>query len=592
MGECRMINTKLETIQGKYGPFQALIISGDTRPVSDQLKNLGFRWYPQKAVWWMASKNVTPHIKEALDKLGTTSELTPPQAPQTPQTPEQHKEQREWVSEEPEMTRWYKFPINKNIRSFQEITTVDGKDYKADITIDRSYVMGGDVYHKTKSREHIKKPKYVIHVTVPEVNSLKNPGQPIRQAYKHVSKQLWGSYDEDTLLDTTIKDLVKNVLTSPDKIPGLIRYVNEIEKRTPEYKQFLNDIGKDKIFPTFNITIDDPKYKGTYQVAVASLGVDDKCLSVYLDTKLEQEGVPRAATVAYQVSIEGTYTIDDFNNKIQSFINNEGHEEIKENYIKYLKSFPYLQEQKAEASQSIEDIRNILNNPQGSITKVLEELKSRGYIRPSKRQKQYTGLTLGEEIIWIIDSKKIVHDAYSYGSYLAHTPDYFYAVVAYYIHRKHKNISSWTDMMLVDSMEIWRSSMERYNIKLSFKEIDRVISSIGSAIYNSFKGSTESEKTTTQENITGALKEFANLAQKYGISVEDVENNVKNIYRTLTKLLHPDMFQDPKEKEQKTEEFKQLQNLYDAIPQQYKMAYSWYDRYIESRNREIFKRKS
>jgi hypothetical protein len=215
------------------------------------------------------------------------------------------------------------------------------------------------------------------------------------------------------------------------------------------------------------------------------------------------------------------------------------------------------------------------------VNKVFDEIKARGYIRPHKRQKQGIGLTSGEEIKWIIDSKKIVHDAYSGSSYLAHSPDFFYAVVAYYIHRQAKGIWSYTDMMLVESMDTWRSSMQRFGVDLDLKEIDKIVTGLGNAIYNLFKKDVEPEKEESS-NVNGILREFANLAQKYGISVEDIESNVKEIYRSLVKYLHPDKYPDPKEKEEKTREFQELQNIYDSIPTQYKTANTWYDHYIQS----------
>jgi len=585
-----MISAKHNTITGKFGDFKALVISGDVAPLKSNLLYLGFKEYSKTGEFWMASKNVTPILIEKLKILGITiGESTPAvTTPTSPQAPEQHLEQsKQWVSEEPEMTKWYGFPINKNIQSYQETTNVDGKDYKVDISIDRSYVMGGDTYHKTKSREFKGKPRYKIHIAILDIKDPKNPSDPYKQTYNYTSKQLWGSYDENTFLNTTLKEITKNVLNNPQKVPGVIRYENEISKRTPEYKQFLNDIKEDKITPTFTVHITDPQYEGDYKVEVSSLGVSDRCLDVYLETKLEQEGAPRATTVSYGTKIDGTYTIDDFNKKVQDFINNTGHDKIQENYVKYLKSFPCLQEQKTEAGQSVEEMKNILINPMASVNKVFDEIKARGYIRPHKRQKQYTGLTTGDEITWIVDSKKIVNDAYSFGSYLSHTPDYFYAVVAYYIHRKHRNISSWTDMMLRDSMATWRSNMAKYGINLDINQIDAIVSSIGNAIYDIFSKKAEyfdQEAQAPKENVAEALRDFENLAQQYGISTEGLEQNVKNIYRTLTKTLHPDLVQDPQEKLKREEEFKKLQEIYDAIPQQYKLAYSWYDKYIESKN--------
>jgi hypothetical protein len=571
-----MINAKTEKIQGKYGPFDALVLSGDTKPVMNQLKSMGFRWYGPKQVWWMASKNVGQPQIDALKNLGVTFGVAekPLEQPQKP-IPPQETSKKQWVTEEPEMSKWYGFPINKNIMSYPENVNVDGKDYPVEVTIDRSYVLGGDRYTPRKSRDYRGKPKYLINILIPEID--------YKHSWKYISKQLWGAYDEDTLLNTTIKEIVKkNILESPNTVPGVIRYKNELAKRTPEYKQFLNDIGANKIKPSFDFHIDDPLYAGDYKVEVDDLGADEKTLKVYIHTLVDREGAPSSATVAYEAPLDGTYTIEDFNRKIKEFLISY-HDDIQEKYIKYLKLFPFLTSQKEEAGQSVEKIKSILASPESSVNKVFDELKARGYIRPHKRQKQYTGLTKGEEITWIVDSKKIVNDAYGFNSYLSHTPDYFYAVVAYYIHRQVRNISSWTDMMLVDAMNVWQNSMKRFGIDLDWKEVERIITIIGNAILNIFRKNVEPESgQETSGEVTDALKEFANLALKYGISIEGLENNVRNIYRTLAKYLHPDKYPDPKEKEEKTREFQDLQNLYDSIPAQYKAAHSWYDLYVES----------
>ena len=33
-----------EEIQGKYGKFMAYIVEGDTMPIKDRLKSIGFQW--------------------------------------------------------------------------------------------------------------------------------------------------------------------------------------------------------------------------------------------------------------------------------------------------------------------------------------------------------------------------------------------------------------------------------------------------------------------------------------------------------------------------------------------------------------------
>jgi hypothetical protein len=570
-----MINAKIEKIQGKYGAFDALVISGETLPIMNQLKSMGFRWYGAKQSWWISNKNANSDTINKLKSLGVVfgdnkESTVAPTSPDKPLKPAEVTK-KQWVTEDEDMTRWYGFPINKAIMSYKEKINVDNKEYDVDVTVDRSYVMGGDAYKKTKSREYKGKPKYLINVSVPELN--------YNKSWKKVSKQLWGSYDEDNFLNTEVKDIVKKDILEK-AIPNSIRYINDLAARTPEYRQFLKDIEGRKITPEFNFHIEDPEYKGDYKIKVDNL-IDENSMHVYLSTNLNTEGAPRSRIISHQTPIDHTFTVEDFYRKIQENIDKE-HDKIQEKYIEYLKSFPYLSSQKQEATRSLEDIKSILQSPQSYVNKVFDELKNRGYIRPHKRQKQYSGLTMGDEIKWIIDSKKIVNDSYSASSYLAHTPEYFYAVVAYYIHRVARNIQSWTDMMLVESMMTWKYSMKSYGIEMDLREIERVVSLIGSAIYRLFSKDVEQEAPQYGSSTTGVLKEFSDFAIKHGISIEGLEDNVRNIYRSLAKNLHPDTVQDPIEKQEKTKEFQQLQNIYDALPQQYKTANNWYDKYVES----------
>jgi len=571
-----MTNAKTENIQGKYGPFAALVISGDTLAIMNQLKIMGFRWYAAKRTWWIAKKNVSEDIINQLKQIGVTfdsqntPDTTPNTTPLTKPTKPAEVTKKQWVTEDEDMTRWYGFPINKAILSYKEKINVDNKEYDIDITVDRSYVMGGDAYKKTKSREYKGKPKYLINVSIPDLN--------YKKSWKKVSKQLWGSYDEDEFLNTEVKDIVKKDILEKS-VPNSIRYMNDLAARTPEYRQFLNDIGGRKIFPEFNFHIEDPEYKGDYKILVEYVGVEEKAMYVYLKTNLKVDGAPYPKTLSYQSEIDHTYTVEDFYKKIQENIDKE-HDKIQANYIEYLKSFPYLASQKQDATRSLEEMKSILHSPQSYAGKVFEELKNRGYIRPSKRQKQYSGLTMGDEIKWIIDSKKIVNDAYGSNSYLANTPEYFYAVVAYYIHRVVRNISSYTDFMLVESMRTWRDNMKSYGINIDLREIEKIVELIGKLVYRLFSKDVEQE--TQQPSTTGALKEFADFASKYGISTEGLENNVRNIYRSLAKYLHPDTVQDPIEKQEKTKAFQDLQNIYDNLPQEYKTANNWYERYVES----------
>lgn len=190
---------------------------------------------------------------------------------------------------------------------------------------------------------------------------------------------------------------------------------------------------------------------------------------------------------------------------------------------------------------------------------------------------------MGDEIKWVVDSKKIVNDAYG-GGYISRTPEYFYSVVAYYIHRKVRGIGSWTDMMLIDTMSKWYDTMKSFGAQISFKEIEAIIEEIGNAIIRETfdkepKGGYGDNEARPVNQDAGGLSEFANFAKQFGIDVEDIQDTAINIYRTLAKKLHPDI-NPPDKKAEMTEKFKELQEIWSNVPEMYKKAMSWYHRFL------------
>jgi hypothetical protein len=226
-----------------------------------------------------------------------------------------------------------------------------------------------------------------------------------------------------------------------------------------------------------------------------------------------------------------------------------------------------------------------IKNRTADADSILRKLQEKGYIRPSKRQRQSPGMTMGDEIKWVIDSPKIVDDAYG-SSYVQNTPDYFYSVVAYYVHRRIRNISSFTDMMLVDVISRWLGTMKKMGADITFREVDVSISQIGDAIARKIQGNTAKEENVNPTNTDSALNEFAQFVKKYEIDAENIQNNAKGIYRMLAQQIHPDKFQDQATKLQKEEEFKELQAIWSRVPSQYKTAFNWYQKCVFANRRK------
>jgi tRNA A37 N6-isopentenylltransferase MiaA len=587
-------------IKGKYGTFDAYILPGNTKPIKEQLKILGFKWYGPENVWWISAKSLTNHIRSELAKLGVAiseedsvriikEEKPEEKLPESPLTPAK----KQWQTEDEEMSRWYGFPINKNIYTIERDINVNGTIHKVIITIDRSYRLGksSSTYTKTKSREHRGLPKYMIHCNVPDIN--------LTYDMRYLSKQKWGTYDEEEFLAKDLTEMIdKNIIADPkSKLNMVIDDKDRIIRRDPLYKQFLKDIEDKKISPEYNFHINNDIYGGDYKVKIYWLGMGENAMYATLEPMVDNPNAP-SDTFGYQeINIENAYSIQDFHDTINNYLR-DNHDKVQEQYIKYLKSFPFLPSQQEEAQQQYTTIKNIVANSSSNADFVLKKIQEKGYIRPSKKQKQESpGLTMGEEIHWVVDSKKIVNDAYNFGGYSSRTPEYFYSVVAYYVHRKIRGIWSWTDMMLVDAMSTWMRTMNDMGAGLDFKEVNKAIEDIGNIIVQKvsgkitaeqrsknfsdwFYGRSESTPGQSEQPDYGALKDFAEIAQQYGISIEGIEENAKNIYRSLAKQLHPDMYLDPVKKEEATEKFKQLQQIWDKMPEQYKKASNWYERYI------------
>jgi len=62
----------------------------------------------------------------------------------------------------------------------------------------------------------------------------------------------------------------------------------------------------------------------------------------------------------------------------------------------------------------------------------------------------------------------------------------------------------------------------------------------------------------------------------------ETDTKRSSIYRTLSKQIHPDLYPEPNVKIKKEEEMKELNAIWDKVPNQYKTANTWYDNYVYS----------
>jgi hypothetical protein len=583
-----------------------------------------------KVLWYMPESKYTSSLIPQLRNIGVDTESiskthvpnvpqnpTNPNNPQNPTLPERETAKptmKQWVTEDEDLTRWYKFPINKNILSYTEEVTLDGEKHVEKITIDRNCRLSeeGSTYTKPKkSREFIGIPIYVVHIG--EIPDPKNPSDiiPITTTKIKCSKK-WGEYNEEEYLKelrTIIKSKIEN--NPPQKFVsnsnGALRWYYDIKKRTPELNEVLKQICDSKTFDVssykLNVMVkinnsENPEYNGEYPISVKGYAHDgvDKLTEIYVHTNIDMPTAPSKELIG-SVKLFKVHTEEDLIKKFEELAQSE---ETKKKYLKYLQSFPFLSSQQDKAKHDFNVITGYMQNPEGSYSQVLNKIKDIGYIRPHKRQKQSIGLSSGEEIKWVIDSEKIKDDVYGHGP-LNNTPEYFYVAVSYYIHREIRNIWSYSQAMLRDSVSRWVENMKKFGADLKRDEAMNIIEKIGMLIihqiypdygssqedkrksfYEDFNSGGYNDSAPRQPRSTGSnyLDQFKSIATEYGINVTDAENNLKSIYRQLVSKIHPDKFLDPQQKREMTKKFQDLQNIWEEIVVMYKVAFTWYENYL------------
>lgn len=618
-----------QTLDGRFGPFEAYVVSGDTYPIRAALSTMGFSWMGSQKVWYIPeskySSSLIPQLRNVgVDTEGVSKTHVPnfpqnPNNPNNPIAPERETSRptmKQWVTEDEDLTKWYKFPINKNIMSYEEEVTLDGEKHKEKIVIDRNCQLSeeGSTYSKPKkSREHVGIPIYVVHVgAIPDKKDTSKIIPIVTTKLKSAKK--WGEYNEEEYLKE-LRDIIKiKIENNPpqkfvNKSHGALRWHYDILKRTPELINVLEQICDSRVGETSsyktNTTVkinntENTEYNGEYPITLKGYAHDgvDKLIDIYVSTNIDMPGAPTNATLG-SIKLFKVYTEEDLNKKIEELAHNE---EVKKTYLKYLQSFPFLSSQQDKAKQDFNVISQYMANPEGSYSQVLNKIKDIGYIRPHKRQKQSVGLSSGDEIKWVIDSEKIKNDVYGHGP-LNNTPEYFYVAVSYYIHREIRNIWSYSQAMLTDSVSRWVSNMKEFGADIKRDEAMRIIEKIGmliiNQIYPDYGSSQEDKRKSFYEDFNSGdwsntgrdeprqsrptssnyLEQFKAMASEYGIDTTNAENNLKGIYRQLVSKVHPDKFLDPQQKIEMTKKFQDLQNIWDELVVMYKVAFTWYENY-------------
>ncbi|HUS50965.1 MAG TPA: DnaJ domain-containing protein [Candidatus Paceibacterota bacterium] len=580
------LNTTVElrTLSGKYGTYQAYCVNGNTIPIKERLKSLGFRWNGKNKVWIISANKYTPYIEKSLKEIGVStpgsstiapSEETVAPSEETNSFPYNTKSDNyingEWITENKDIQNSYGFPVNENIHSFDAIFKEGENTGNVRVTIDRKAQTKegyGEYYYK-RPPEKKKKPVYVFKFfdidTKKEITELQ------------VTSTSPFSDENEYLGKTT--ETIRQVLNQEKRLKRQNFYYKiafhfDAKNRTEDFKEYIKD--EDGSFEGttihgFNVDIEyqdeNGNYSGTYPLkANIRTSGDKEPYEFSISEDLDFEGKPRKYYFISE-SLKGIHTIEQFNQKVKKISQTD---ELKNNYIDYLKSFPFLESQRKQGEEEASQIIGFLSGGNASTDFFLNELKQKGYIRPHRRQKQMgSGLSSGEEIKWVVDSEKIKDDIYG-SRYLKETPEFFYAVLAYWIHRRKNNISrGWWDQ-LSDVINKWVRSMKKFGHEINIIEIDETIARIGNQIFNEIVKRVKTEEPTVEEvELEPSVIDFANFANRYDVDTTNIKDRLKNIFRELSMKLHPDLNQENPNAE---EEFKEFGNKWDAIPTRIKGA--------------------
>jgi hypothetical protein len=484
------------------------------------------------------------------------------------------------------MSKWYGFPVQRNVASREYDVTVNGKPFKATASIDRWFTLS-DEYKGTKSTAHKGLPLYKASLAVPEIGYSSNA--------KIQKKERWGSYDENAFTDQLLSEYAALLSDDQSKMRKAMNVFEDATHRQPEYTTYIKDLADRQRSEQFDFTVHSSPYQGTYQFAAAPYSIKkERPFTIDLELVKPSSDAPLPSRARFTVSLVGTRTADDFEDKVEAMMENN-HDAIEKLVVDYLQTFPYLESQKADTKTEAERVMEFLKPPY-DVQAMIRELAARGYLYQTKKQKQEEGLSAGGTK-WVVDSKRAIADSRNYG-YLSKTPGYFFAVVAYAIHRKVRGIMTVTEWTLMDVIGSWANAMavalnRPIDARFAVKAVDAVAEAVVLEIWpketreqkerrfrEQFYG-TGGKTTTNAPSAATSLDEFKEFAGKYDIDAEEVDASPRAVYRMLAKMLHPDKAQDKSKAET---EFKLLQAVWDKVPDEFKKnATDWLSRYVVSK---------
>lgn len=568
-------------------------IDGNTYPIRKKLgkRGIGFMYYPARKMWWIYPNKIDKKKIQQLNELGVDTSIIDSFAQNINQNNQESEQNQEELTNKTDYdteigykkvpsSKWYGFPIKKNIYTKEFKVNVGPQEIPIKVVLDRWY---------RKGRRKI--PSYIYNIYY------KN--NTVTQKVMK-SKEAWGNYDEDKLA-SRIPEMVQELINQKKRTYKLLNIEINKEQRNPEFKEFLqkwDNITLDPIkeqellkqyinIPT--VYISEEPYDQEFPIRLHKVFE-----SVYIYPYVKHELAPDSPHFLKTIPLPSEIqNIKQFQNYINQAIS-ENIDKIKENYIKYLKSFPYTQEQESSNRQLMDQLISMIGKNY-NVNYFKTKLEQLGYIRHSKKVKRkQEGFIPRDSIKWVLETDNILNDIYGsrkkdvMGS---QDPRNFFAIIAYWLHRKVKNISSFSEFNLMWEIGRWERLAKKYGHKIDSNDIVNYFDAISSLLYKNLYGKEHKDnfeqandfyqnyynrqKGQSQENIdANSLIPFAQYAQELGADYQEALNSPLKIYRQLSQQYHPDKNPDAED------EFKNLSILFNQIPNDIKRACNLYNKII------------
>lgn len=570
---------KLEEGQDTRDGSTIYYVSGNTYPIRTQLKSLGFRWYRAKGFWWMPAHRIQSAMR-GLQNLGVdTSVINQTQSipdtvqPNQPQ-PVAPQEVTESVidsspSDQPEAK--IPFPIKNNIYSETLPVDILGHTIELTLQLNRKAVLGknSDRYRQTYPLPWRKFPQYTVDVIFNDtaVSRLAIPfnregtTKPINAKPYHMINE-----DIDILpLFKELKSKIPEILENPNsKLRRKLEMELNLSQRSPELTAYLQKLDDDRVPIKKNVYIDHSKHPGEYPLDLVPYNNGN---SFHIQTALDHPTAPRSEFLTIVMLPETVKTVDEFNLWIDQMLQEpEVSERIQKKYADYLDSFAFSEEDAEAEKKQLQEIVYLIQDRSMDFEFYRRKLISLGYVRPHKRQKQYgPGMVPQDAIKWVIDTKKILADGfYTNNARFETSPDFFYALIAYHMHRFKAGTTDHVGAIQSNIMR-FAHTLERYGFKISWRELSDYTETIARQLVEEITGerapntawdnwqqfyggdwsNTENtENTQPAANYSPDMRQFVSIAVGLGINAEEARNNPKLVYRQLSMKYHPDLNPD------------------------------------------------